>query len=318
MPIDPVTGGLIVAGANLFGQGVNAAQQGRMNKKTMKFQKEMMNQQREWALQDWNMMNEYNHPSAVRARLRAAGINENLALAGSSFAEAGTVRNVDSPSWNPRPAQFDLGTVAGAGLGAYYDTQIKEATLNNMEVQRTVAEMEAMLKASQTMSTLTGIDKTKQDIEITGALKETTLAAAQANVNKILADTKMTLDENERRAALQAPTLQKAAEEILTMRLTRTKIAAERQHILQQIENLKKDNELKELDLRLKREGIQPGDPLYMRMLSQWLNKPRSFGYQYGDPNAGGSMHEDIIRDSRDSADFQRRWREYRRKNTKR
>lgn len=264
----PLLPALITAGASLAGQGITAAAQGSMNKKTRKWNEKMYQTQRAHALADRAFENEYNSPAAFMARLEAAGLNKNLIYGEGTIASGSNTRNTDFNSWNPRAAQFDLGAAAGAGLGAYYDTQLKQATIDNMAVQKTVAEMDAMLKAAQTLSTLTGRDKTAQDIQIAGDLKAYTLDQARANVNRTLAETKSTLDENERRAALQQPTLLKAAEEVLTMRLGRTKTRTEIEHIKQQIENLKKDGTLKQLDINLKKDGIQPGDPAWLRMLS--------------------------------------------------
>lgn len=47
-------------------------------KKRNKAQREMLEYQNQWNLEQWNRENAYNHPSAQMERLRAAGLNPNL------------------------------------------------------------------------------------------------------------------------------------------------------------------------------------------------------------------------------------------------
>lgn len=278
MPVPLLAAG-ITAGANLLGQGINAISTGKMNRKTRKFSREMYDTQRRDSLADWHMVNQYNSPQEQMKRLKEAGLNPNLVYGNGATQSADAVRSSDAKSWNPDTPQFDLGAVASTGLGAYYDMQLKEAQVNNIEAQTAVANVEALVKASQienlgaqTSYTKAQTDRSRFDLSTATNLLPVTMEQAVASLNQTLANTKYTLDQNERAQAMQAPTLMKAAEDILTSRLQRAKTQDERLEIRARIANIYKDVELKELDRQLKAMGIQPGDNIAARIIGRIIN----------------------------------------------
>ena len=112
--MDPVTlGAIISAGAGLAGSAVSGVASGKMNKKSIKYNKwalqeqqkfqanqaqlgrdwseEMMSKANQWSLDQWNRANEYNLPVNQKERLLAAGINPALSMQGaSSVGQAGS------------------------------------------------------------------------------------------------------------------------------------------------------------------------------------------------------------------------------------
>lgn len=282
MPMSPEQASLINAGATVAGQGINAIAQGNINKRTQRWNEQMYARQRADALMDFKNMNDYNHPSAVMARLREAGLNPNLVYGnGNAANSAAPIRNTDSGAWNPRAPQFDLGAAASSGLGAYFDVQTRQAQVDNLRAQNTVYEQEALLKAAQIAATLAGTDNTRQntlmsqfDLGQKSQLSQYVVEAAKANLEKTRADTQMTLSSNERAAAMLQPNLIKAAEEILNMRLQRARTREEIIQIRAQVENLKRDGTLKDLDTQLRKLGVNPNDPWYFRVLGQAVNNP--------------------------------------------
>lgn len=280
----PLTIPLIMAGSSLLGQGIGAASTASINKKTRKWNEKMHALQRGESLADFAMQNQYNHPSSQMARLREAGLNPNLIYGEGAVANnAGQIKAAPVESWDPKPTQIDIGSAAGAGISAYYDSQVKQATIDNLRSQNTVIEQDGLLKAAQTIattlagqSTAQSIDVSKFDLSQKQRLADIHAKAAELANAKTMADTQYTLDENERKAAMQQPSLTIAAETILNMRLSRAKTDAEINHINQQIKNLKQDEELKTLDVELRRMGINPGDPMYFRILGRILNEAKT------------------------------------------
>lgn len=272
MPDTETTGGkiasMIPVAGQIIGAGINAFAQGAMNKKTRKWNEKMYAKQRADSLADWNMQNAYNSPEANMARLRKAGLNPNLVYGtGSATQEAGSVPQSNTGNWNPKAPQFDVESIA-----SYIDTRLKEAQIDNMVVQNGVLQQEKLKKAAETLGIIGQTESTKFDLEQKKDLKEYVIEAAGLQNLRTAADIKVSLDANERAAAMQAPTFMKAIEEILTHRMNRSKTVAEKALIQQQIHNLEKDAELKSLDIKLKKAGIQPGDPMWMRMLAQFLS----------------------------------------------
>ncbi|QCS36949.1 DNA pilot protein [Tortoise microvirus 32] len=278
MPMSPETAGIIQAGLQTAGQVGTAIAQGNINKKTREWNEKIYGQQRLDALADWERQNNYNHPSAQMARLREAGLNPNLVYGNGASSPSAPIRSADAPTWNPRPPSFDPGAVFGSGLAAYFNTETRTAQVDNLRAQNDVLIQDALLKAAQTVSTLQSTENSKFDLGLKSELRQISVDAARASLDKVKADTAMTLSSNERAQAMLQPSLQKAAEEVLTMRANRATSAATRQQIYAQIENIKKDGQLKDLDIQLKKMGISPSDPLYMRVLGRAIGDGSNLG----------------------------------------
>lgn len=294
MPLPAAAAAAAIAGGSaILGQGINAFSQGKMNKKTRKWNEKMYQRQRQDNLADWAMANQYNSPEAQMARLKAAGLNPNLVYENGATHTAQSVRGADTPSWNPEAPKFDLGSAANAGISAYYDTQVKSATADNLKATNAVLVQEALLKAAQIGATIAGTDKTKFDLDLAKEIKQYSVEAARLHVGKTGAEirnletaTEVTLNRDEREAAMNASNLREAATRIIKMRIEslheQQKMAStilDQDRIRQQIANMNQqmhssilDNELKKLDIQLKRLGLQPSDELWQRLLAKILN----------------------------------------------
>lgn len=117
-------GSIISAGAGLAGSAASGIASGKMNKRSVKYNKwalqeqqrfqseqaqlgrdwseEMMAKGNEWNLDQWNRENEYNLPENQKARLLAAGINPALAMQGASG--VGQAGSSPSSASAPSPA----------------------------------------------------------------------------------------------------------------------------------------------------------------------------------------------------------------------
>lgn len=117
-------GAIISGGAALGGATVSGVASGKMNKRSMRYNKwalreqqkfqseqtqlgrdwseEMMAKANEWNLDQWNRQNEYNLPENQKARLLAAGINPALAMQGAS--SVGQADSAPSSASAPSPA----------------------------------------------------------------------------------------------------------------------------------------------------------------------------------------------------------------------
>lgn len=273
----------LIAGGQLLSQGINAIAQGKMNRKTMKFSREMYARQRADALADWNMMNSYNHPSEQMKRLRESGLNPNLVYGNGATTEAGAIRGADAPAWRPETPQFDIG---GAMAGSVAASQTM-AVVDNLREQNKVLQQEAALKAAQTAGTIASTFLTQSntkrsdfDLGLQTDLRDISLQAAQANLDKTYADidatstgTEVLRRRDEREAALNASSLREAAERILTMRAGRAKTQAEINQINHAIQNMDKDGLLKQYEIELNKQGIQKNDPMWWRSLNNYLDK---------------------------------------------
>lgn len=285
----------IAAGAQLGSSAINAFSQGKMNKKTMRYNTKMYKQQRKDMLADWAMQNEYNSPQAQMARMKAAGLNPHLVYdSGAQMSAAQSVGRPDVQGWNPRAPQVDLGAAATAGIAAYQDTRMKDAQVDNLTAQNNVLQQEQILKAMQVLKTGAEAKHSVFDLEMKERLKEISAEAAAAGLEKLKSETVIMLNKDEREAALNAQSVLKAAEEILNLRVeraheklkmlqtqasteaTRAQIAKTQQEIftlMAQRKGMYQDQTLKAKDLEWRQQGITPGDKFFWRQLAELMNK---------------------------------------------
>lgn len=219
-------------------------------------------------------------------RLKEAGLNPNLVYGnGADATSQGPVRSSDTGSWRPESTHFDTSTVAQS-LASIYDIELKQAQTDNLKAQNTVAVQNAALIGAQTAKTVQDTRSSEFSLSQAEALKETSLEAAKEQLRKTKIENYVNLSANERAAALNASSLQKAAEEILTLRAQRSNTIIDRERLQQAIEGLRNDNTLKQLDIDLKKKGLQPSDELWQRMLSRMLGDsfdPKKIGDQIKD-----------------------------------
>lgn len=286
MPIPAaILGAAVATGGSLLGTGASAYAQGKMNKKTRAWNEKMYARQRADSLSDYQMQNEYNHPSAIMQRLRDAKLNPNLIYGEAANMPAAQIRASDTPQWKPEAPTYDIGSAAAQGISTFQNMKMQEAQIDNLRVQNTVLAQEALLKTAQVLSTELGAEHSRFDLRMKNTLKDVSVQAAIENVRNLAQNTmtgeateanlrasaKATLDENERKQAMQAPNFIQAVENILSTRAQRAKTEDERKQIKQQIINLGKDEQLKQLEIDLNKAGLQKGDPVYMRLLVRAL-----------------------------------------------
>ena len=258
---------LIAAGASLAGSAINAGSQSATNQSQLSYSREMYDKQRADALADWNRQNEYNSPAAQMARFKEAGLNPNLIYGQQT--QSPVVRSSSVEGYSPRAPQVDLGNAAAMGLqglSTYQDTELKNVQTNLVKEQIKNASTDNLLKTLDAAKknaespywqdiAKTSFDALKlqneqrlQDIEFNRNMNPIKLETGQYQLNNIIRD----LD-----VKLQAMNLSKAQESLA----------------YQTIANLKKEGVLKQLDINLKQQGVQPGDNVLLRILMQGITQ---------------------------------------------
>ena len=273
-PIPPAVA--IPALANLFGAGINAASTSHQNMMSQRFARDMYQLQKQDALDFWNLQNEYNSPQAQMMRLQEAGLNPNLIYGGSSGGAAGTASPIKTP--DVQSAQFrtpmygDLLTQMMPMLSAFYDIEIKQATVDAVKSQTNVRDKEALLKEAQIGSVLTGTDRAAFDLEFEKELRGVSADFRREQLRKLQIESRFQLDENERRMAANAVNVRQGLESILNSRLNRARTREEIKRLKQAIRGVQLDNTLKQLDIELRRAGINPNDSMFVRILGRIAN----------------------------------------------
>lgn len=134
----PWLGAAIGGGSSLLGDIFNLFGQSKANKEQEQYNLNVMNQQRQWSLQDVAAQNAYNSPVQQMQRLKEAGLNPNL-IYGEGITASGQSdqpRSVPAPSYSPQNtlAGFsNLGAQASSAIQQFQDIQKTTASVHQME-----------------------------------------------------------------------------------------------------------------------------------------------------------------------------------------
>lgn len=285
MPLPAIAAGALITGtAGLLGGAAGNASTARQNRLNREFARETYERQRADALADRAFENEYNSPAAQMARLKGAGLNPNLVYGNGATTQGVSTNSSNTPSYRGEAADWNnTASMVGQAVSGYHQWTQMQAEQDRIKALTKVADQDVLLRAQQIVNlaaqtSRTGVqtEQDKLNLETAKHLQSTTLEAARLQVQKLgaeidqtKANTQYTLNQDERAALMNAQSLQKGAQEILHLRLQQAKTKEETNQIRYQIENLKKDGILRQLDINLKEKGIQPSDPAYMRIVSQ-------------------------------------------------
>lgn len=255
----PITGAFLGA----WNDQRQLRQQEKLQKMQIKGQKEMTDYNTKKGLEMWDKT---NYEAQVK-HLEGAGLNKGLIYGGSSG--GGATASVSGGNVTGGQAPSGGGEIAGA-----YDILSKTALLNaqkdliEAQTEKTKADKE-YVQGPQTANTK--MDTTKKDQEqmsvgLDNAMKQWLQTGddpespvkisdnvggkmAIAELNKMIADGKMSVDENKRKELMNSAEIKKIEEEIRLMKkkgLTETQI----------FENLKKDGTLKDAEIKWNEFGL--------------------------------------------------------------
>lgn len=268
--MDPATQrALIQAGASVIGTGLSAGAQGSINQRTMLWNERMYGIQRQHALEDWNRQNAYNSPAQQMQRFKEAGLNPHLIYGQMSNSPA--VRSTDAGSWNPQAPEYNLGAAASNALSQFNDFNVKQAQTDNIKALTETAKQEAILKAVQALNATQDLEGKKFDLALKNVLRNNVIEASnlgvqglQANIDKTRTDTESVKQDIITKELMREPNFQIAVNNAL-------KILQEKKLITSQIENNRLQADLQQIDINLRRLGLNPNDPTWARMLAQAL-----------------------------------------------
>lgn len=251
----------IPAIGSVVGAGINAWSQGRQNRRSQDFSREMYDRQYNDNLEFWRMQNDYNHPSAQAKRLQEAGLNKSLMYGNSaSGGNAGPISTPDVQS-----AQFkspDLGGIVTGAMQnvlAYQDVRIKQAQHDNLRAQnQQILESTLLTKANRiTEDSQRGI-KTKQ---ITTDVADK-IQSGSLRVNQNTRENQRINNETRKlEADLKSAVLR---DENLKMN---TKAASAR------IDQILKSTEYLQLKKEMLEMGVNTSDPLFVRIIQQIISQ---------------------------------------------
>lgn len=269
MPFPLALAGPLISGSSGLMDQINTE---RVNRDQQKYNEKWYNRQLTDNINLWRMQNEYNTPAAQMARFKEAGLNPNLIYGQGNPGNAAQLSRPDV-----QPTQFRMNEQAFSNIGrqsldSIYDIQLKQAQVDNLRAQNSVIKQDAILKSALTRSTLTGEQQKRFDLDFAGELRGTSADYQREKLRNLKTQTDYTLNRDVREALSNTSNLNEALQRIESMKLQRAKTSQEINNIKQQTRILKADETLKQLELDLRRQGINPNDPMWTRILGRVIS----------------------------------------------
>lgn len=191
MPLDPVLGAAIGTAGNIAGSLISNAGNKASQKRANEYNLAMYNRQRadsvadrdlsrKWALEDWNMENEYNSPTSQMMRYKDAGLNPNLIYGegvSASSGQASEPRSTEtraSQQGNSQAARYNM----DFGMAQFTQNMLMSAQADKLKAETDAirATTEKTGAETETLRTMLPINKETGEINI---------QQARANIDKI-------------------------------------------------------------------------------------------------------------------------------------
>lgn len=274
MPIDAgiagALGGVMPGPKDFFNVGSTLF----TNWQQKKYADQAYKRQRADSIEFWNMQNAYNTPEAQMQRFKDAGLNPHLIYGQGNGGNAAPIPTPDTMPVNFREPRLDTNSRNGLAeaLMLQADLKIKNAQADNLTVQNEVIRQDAALRRFQA-------ERAGYDLDFERKLTDVSADARRENLRKTRTEIDIMTNRDAREAALNSSNIQEASQRMLTlieqrkgMPLERGRVAADIDRIRQNIAIMEKEGILKDFEIALRQQGINPNDPLWARYVGMFLS----------------------------------------------
>lgn len=230
-------GAILSTGAQLYDSYQNRKTSKQNTQQTIQANKELSKYSYDRDLEMWRLANEYNNPSSQMQRLKAAGLNPNLAY---SSGNVGGMSSTQTPKYNTPRAdyQYEPMNIAPA-LQMFNDFTLRKAQVDNLRTQNSQIIQSTVTDAVRAANIAQNTAKSKFDLGLAKELRSNSLSVAQQNLRKMMADTDL------------------SKQSLIESR--------------EKTRGMKVDTDLNE---KLKKYGLTTGDSSIMRMLFNFIERP--------------------------------------------
>jgi hypothetical protein len=269
---------------------------------------------------NWQAQNAYNHPLQQMERLRQAGLNPHLVYGKGADTTAGAIQSAQKPDWNPQTPKFDIGAVAQNALTNYQNIKMQKLQMDNVAQGIATAKAEESLKKITDLKVASETDRSNYDLAFNKEMKDIIVAdmvlknqTSMSQIDQI----KQNIDASKQNMGIQlkdlelrqmqnsaniASTMQSIAEsKVRTLRmqlenanlpLQKEKLSKEIQMLEMNVLNADIDRKIKNVELELRNQGVQPNDWIWFRKLWQgvtnWTSSDSEWTKNYKRQTYGG------------------------------
>lgn len=223
---------IIPAAAAVGSAAIGATAQGLTNRQNIKFAREQLQTQRNWALSDWDKVNQYNSPMQQMERYKEAGLNPHLIYGSAQNSPSAMIRQTqqDAPKAEAggyTSAANQLGVGAQQAMNAYFSQKSLENATN--------------LTNAQVLKLKSETDRTKQQTDLTSQQFQNLVDKLEYETQGAFQQTKI-----KQQYAMNMPDKQMAWERYAAETLSKTQ---QGKLLLEQYELAKKNNLLTQADI---------------------------------------------------------------------
>lgn len=268
MPVDPITAGIIIAGA------AGSAYQGYQNRKAQKeanirnaqLQYEMNRRNRQYALEDYQKEVEYANPANQMRRLKQAGLNPNL-IYGKINPAIPTVKATTDKAAVIAPEKFN--------------TNAFQSLMGNANVfnQAEVLKSQAGLAKSSEIKNYSEAAKTDRQNKLFDDLYQNTVKQAEEElINKKLKNQAQQIanqfekESYTDRIAITKNNALAKYEDYLQKQWENSTNKFKKQYLQQQLKMIKNKNIILKWEADLTKQNVRPGDNFLYRWTADWWN----------------------------------------------
>lgn len=294
--------GLLTFGIGGIGQMANYAATTETNQANIDYAKYASQQQRDWALQDWNRTNQYNSPVEQMNRLRQAGLNPNLVYGKGADNTASMVRTTDVKTPDLRAPQIDTSALdIGHYISEFQNIKRQQIETDNLDIIRNNMVKAGINKDADTLLKLTNADRKGQEndwynlskglnydsLYLGNLLKNEEIKNKAADTFVKQANRDFTINQQQINNIKSRMDTHKAWEEIYTQQLRRKQMALEMEKIpaqksilelqVNRMNQLIKTGEFQQkitaFEATLAENGIGKNDPMYIRYMTKLISE---------------------------------------------
>lgn len=249
------------------------------NEQSRRWSERMYQRQYDDNIRFWQMQNEYNTPEMQMQRFRAAGLNPNLIYGQGDNGNAGQIKSpeVQKPQFDYTP-NTGIAEAARTGLQYMMDKETRELQNDNLRVQNEIMIQDAALRKAQVSATLVGTERRQFDLDFERSIQGVSLdyraeRLRQAKIDNYvkLGNYGLATQRNAREAAVVSSSLNEALQRMSESRQRIAQSKEEVQRIRASTDLLRKDGTIRQLEIELRQEGLNPNDPSWQTMVAKFL-----------------------------------------------
>lgn len=270
-------------GADLYNADQNRDAEVQNNLINYKRTRAINQQNRDWAVQDWEKTNDYNSPAQQMQRLKEAGLNPHLVYGKGADNIAAPMRTPQSNPYHSSAPQFRFSGRDAAN--SMIVAQQAELQADNLRKQNMLLDQQitgaaiANDKSSFDLDfnkKLAGIRSEAEKVDLEGRRSSVALKDLEQWLRKD--DQQLKWNEENRKSEMypllktgQVLSNKNAYQDYLNKQLSNVKTQGEIDLIKQAINNAKWDSKLKSAEYQMKKLGINSSDPSYLRLYTMSL-----------------------------------------------